>query len=257
MIFLDHLGGKVHLPEVPKRIVSLVPSQTELLFDLGLDAEIVGITKFCVFPEDLVRSKTKVGGTKNVHLERVHELQPDLIIANQEENTKEVVEALKKHFPVFVSRVSTVNESLKLIVDLGAILNRKEEALDIRNKIKGKLDNAKKLEGLRAMYLIWKNPWMSVGGDTFVSSMMSSAGMVNVLADRKRYPSLTLEEMAALKPDLLLLSTEPYPFAEKDLKELEAVFPGWRIKIIAGELFSWYGSRMLNIPDDWSTIVDV
>ncbi len=257
MTFTDQTGYSITLADLPRRIVSLVPSQTELLFDLGLDEEVIGITKFCIHPDKWFRSKTRVGGTKQVKMDIIHSLQPDLIIANKEENTKEDIEELRKHFPVWTSDISTIEESYNMMREIGRITDTKEKAIGIINMIRSSFDqlpttNNKPLTA----YFIWRNPWMTVGGDTFIHDMMERCGLENIFADLSRYPEIDIKtligpqltddsEPSAVNCELILLSSEPYPFKEQHIAELrDAGFKG-KIMLVDGEMFSWYGSRML------------
>src|SRR5579872_2088444 len=190
------MGNKVEVNYPPKRIVSLVPSQTELLYNLGLDEEVVGITKFCVHPQEWFGSKKRVGGTKTVHIDVVKDLQPDLIIANKEENTKEQIEELSALCPTWVSDIHTIDEALRMIHEVGEIVGKSERAeVLIKEITKGFASLRKPTSPKRVAYFIWRKPWMCAGGDTFISNMIEQMGWVNVLADTLRYPEITLEEL--------------------------------------------------------------
>lgn len=244
-MYIDMTGREVAINYPPKRIVSLVPSQTELLFDLGLDEEVVGITKFCVHPNEWFRNKKRVGGTKTVHLDIVKSLQPDLIVANKEENTKEQIEELARLYPVWISDIQTVDEGLAMITGIGAIVGRDAAATvlvqEIKSGFSGLAENAKPT---KVAYYIWKNPWMAAGGDTFISDVIAKMGWENVLADTARYPEIAPEALVGTRVELVLLSSEPYPFKDKHIAEIQAVLPGVQIMLVDGEMFSWYGSRM-------------
>jgi len=253
--FTDQTGRIVSLPAVPKRIISLVPSQTELLFDLGLSREVIGITKFCIHPGEWFHTKTRVGGTKQLKTDLIRELQPDLIIANKEENVKEQIEELsaglngKKQIPVWVSNVNNLTDAYKMIEQAGLITGKEKEAREIVSRIKENFSQLPSIDsGLRTAYLIWQRPYMTVGGDTFIHSMMQAAGLHNIYANKTRYPELTITELQAANCDLLLLSSEPYPFKQKHIDELQAQLPNTRILLADGEMFSWYGSRLLRAP---------
>lgn len=249
MEFTDHLGRKIVLGHYPKRIVSLVPSQTELLFDLGLTNEVVGITKFCVHPEEWFRSKTRVGGTKQLHLDVIRSLEPDLILANKEENNREDIELLSKEFPVWVSDVKTLTDAKRLLTDIGVLVGREEEVKGLSEKFENNFANLKrKIEHKplnSAIYVIWKDPDMVAGSDTFISEMMKQAGFNNVISET-RYPELST--CLFDDPDYVLLSSEPFPFKVKHINEFEESFPNSKVIIVDGEMFSWYGSRMLLAP---------
>lgn len=223
-----------------RRIISLVPSQTELLYDLGLDSEVAGITKFCIHPEHWKDTKTIVGGTKNVRLDIVDSLKPDLIIANREENTKEDVEALMKKYRVHVTDVSTVEDAFGMMNTVAGLTGR--DATQIISETKSSFGSLS-LKPYKALYLIWKKPWMSAGPDTFISGMMKVAGFDNVVG-KSRYPVLTEDEMRLLDPEVVLLSSEPYPFKREHVAELKKLLPASKVVSVDGEMFSWYGSRM-------------
>lgn len=253
---IDMMGRAVTLNGVPNRIVSLVPSQTELLYDLGLDEEVVGITKFCIHPESWFRSKRRVGGTKSVHLDIIDTLQPDLIIANKEENTQEQVEALAAKYPVWISDIRTLDEALQMIRGVGEITGRATRAGEIANEITAGFDAlGKGADPLRVAYYIWRDPWMSVGGDTFISDMITGMGWVNVLGNKSRYPVVSPEELTGSGVQRVLLSSEPYPFKEKHIAEIKQALPDVEVMLVDGEMFSWYGSRLLHAPQYFSGIV--
>lgn len=246
----DQMGRIVGSPYPPQRIISLVPSQTELLFDLGLGERVVGITKFCVHPEEWFRTKTRVGGTKKVDLERVRALQPDLIIGNKEENERADIEALQAEFPVWMSDVRDLEGALDMIRRVGELTGTGSNAEVMANEIAaGFARLAPVTEGRRVAYLIWRDPWMAAGSDTFVHDMLRRCGHTNAFADRsERYPEVSASRLAAADPDLILLSSEPYPFKEKHIAELNMVAPGTPVRLVDGEMYSWYGSRLLLAP---------
>ncbi|SDH01462.1 ABC transporter substrate-binding protein [Chitinophaga filiformis] len=249
--YKDQLGREVSIPYPPRRIISLVPSQTELLYDLGLNEEVIGITKFCIHPDEWFRTKTRIGGTKTLHLEQILALQPDLVIANKEENTKEQVEYLMQHVPVWVSDIWQLGDVRNMIRNIGEITGKSERADEIAGNIlfgfKGLIDEVQQQEEdlLRTAYFIWREPWMVAGGGTFISIMMRHCGLENVFEDMPRYPEIALEQLRTADCELILLSSEPYPFKEKHIAELQAVRPDVRIELVDGEMFSWYGSRLL------------
>ena len=233
----------------PLRIISLVPSQTELLYDLGLDNEVVGITKFCIHPKEWFKTKTRVGGTKNLNLDKIRELEPTLIIANKEENEKEQIELLSLEFPVWISDISTLEEALDMIGRIGALVGKAEKA----NGLIGQISNLHQQlicspSHKRVLYLIWQNPIMAAGTSTFIHEMIHACGFVNALSD-SRYPILNVDDAIALNPDLVFLSSEPFPFKEVHINEWQALLPHAKVKLVDGELFSWYGSRLLKSFD--------
>ncbi len=242
----DMLGRNLAIKKTLKRIVSVVPSQTELLYDLGLEEEVVGITKFCIHPDEWFHSKTRVGGTKKINQEIILSLQPDIVIANMEENTQSELEELAKHVPVWISDVRNLNDALRMIELLGDLVDKSDEAEKIILKIRTGFDLLKPMaKSQKALYLIWRDPFMSVNSDTFIHDMMMRCGLINVSSEAKtRYPQLSPEQVHALNPDLVLLSSEPFPFAEKHIAEIQRLLPKARIGLVDGEAFSWYGSRL-------------
>lgn len=248
-VFTDQTGQTISLENIPQRIISLVPSQTELLFDLGLRDEVIGVTKFCIHPEEWFRNKTRVGGTKQLKIELIQQLQPDLIIANKEENVKEQVEELQKHFPVWVSDINNLDDAYEMINGIGAITDRQQAAKEIVSKIEKEFAQLQTINHkLKTAYLIWQKPYMTVGGDTFIHSMLEASGLSNLFATEKRYPETNINELISLKPDTLLLSSEPFPFKQNHIEELQPLLPYTKILLVDGEMFSWYGSRLLKAP---------
>lgn len=246
MQVLDMIHRTVLLNAYPRRIISLVPSQTELLYNLGLDNRVVGITKFCTHPIGWRKTKTIVGGTKKVHLDRIAALNPDLIIANKEENTQEEIEVLANIYPVWVSDISNISEALIMIREVGKITGTSEQADYIANTINTELSRLKTAKfRAKVAYMIWRNPWMTVGKGTFLDDMICRLGWQNVYSDRLRYPETSLEELQVLKPDYVLLPSEPYPFKDFHITEIQKVLPKAKIALVDGEMFCWYGSRML------------
>ncbi len=234
----------------PQRIISLVPSQTELLYDLGLDEEVVGITKFCVHPEKWFRTKTRIGGTKNINIEKIIALKPYLVIANKEENIKNEVEALKAFTEVYVSDVFNLHDAIKMILTIGEIVDKSDAATTLTTLIKENFAALGSFKQERSVvYLIWQKPFMAAGGDTFINDMMQYCGMQNMFANKLRYPETTLKELQALDCDVLLLSSEPFPFKQKHIDELQPYLPKTKIILVDGEMFSWYGSRLLHAAE--------
>lgn len=243
----DQLGRTVFLPQnPPKRIISLVPSQTELLHDLGLEAEVIGITKFCVHPQNWFRKKIRIGGTKKINIEKITALQPDLILANKEENVKEQIEAVEKIGPVWVSDVNNLDDAIDMIESIGLLIGRSQQSKQISQNIQQQFQKLQTENfQLPTTYLIWRDPYMTIGGDTFINDMLKKCGLHNVFEPQLRYPEITLEDIKAQRTRLILLSSEPYPFKEKHVEEIKAVLPGVKILMVDGEMFSWYGSRLL------------
>lgn len=233
------------IPVSPARIISLVPSQTELLSDLGLADRVIGITKFCVHPESWRKTKAIVGGTKQFDFDAIRELSPDLIIGNKEENYEEGIKELSKIYPVWMSDIVTLEDSLQMITQLGKLTQTETKAAEIVNSIRDSFSNLPKLPALKTLYLIWRKPWMAAASGTFIHEMMTLAGLSNCINNQSRYPELTSQQIRALNPQLILLSSEPYPFREKHIQEINQLCPDAKILLVDGEMFSWYGSRLL------------
>jgi len=259
-VFSDQLGRSVALSHFPKRIISLVPSQTELLYSLGLEESVVGITRFCTRPQSWFREKSRIGGTKAIDPVRVDALKPDLIIANKEENERPQVEALTERYPVWVSDVKTLTDALAMIRSVGEITGTVDTANTLAEDIARRfatLDAAVTSPASqtsrviaacpRVAYLIWRNPWMAAGGDTFIHQMLTHAGFTNVFEAYNRYPEIDLSDLAG-SDITILLSSEPYPFRERHVREVKESLPQARVELVDGEMFSWYGSRLLLAP---------
>ncbi len=263
--FTDQTGRTVSVASA-NRIVSLVPSQTELLHDLGLGEKVAGITKFCVHPDEWFRTKTRVGGTKQLKQDVIRELHPDLILANKEENSKEQIEELATDYPVWISDIHNLDDACEMITEIGRITRTGPAAQKIVSGIRENFSglnaqNSKSLvpdklllkssgrrARLKSAYLIWQKPYMTAGGDTFIHAMLEAAGFENMFAGRTRYPETSIEELRDAGCECLLLSSEPFPFKQQHLQELQQQLPGSKILLVDGEMFSWYGSRLLQAP---------
>jgi ABC-type Fe3+-hydroxamate transport system substrate-binding protein len=234
---------------LPKRIVSLVPSQTELLAYLGLDVETVGITKFCIHPAGWKNARAVIGGTKNLDIRKIHLLKPDLIIANKEENEKTQVEMLAKDYPVWVTDVNDLGTALLMIRDVGRLTGKSESAERLASEIAGAFSQlGTPTRFIDTVYLIWNDPLMTVGGDNFINDMLKRCGFKNMFAGYQRYPQVSIDSLTALEPQLLLLSSEPFPFKQAHAEKLQVDLPETKICLVDGEYFSWYGSRLLLAP---------
>ncbi|WP_200974232.1 ABC transporter substrate-binding protein [Echinicola sp. 20G] len=252
MYYRDQMDRKVWIEKIPKRIVSLVPSQTELLLDLGLEDRQVGVTKFCVHPSRIKKEKTIIGGTKQFRFDVIKELRPDLIIGNKEENYKEGIERLAKDYPVWMSDVFKLEDALEMIREVGLITGKEQEAYNIAKSLAEKFKQTFPQRGT-AVYLIWQEPIMVAGKNTFINNMMRKAGFKNLI-EEERYPSISLEEIILLDPDYVLLSSEPFPFKEKHMDFFKKAIPRARVKLVDGEMFSWYGTRLLQAPEYFKSI---
>ncbi|MDO7852992.1 helical backbone metal receptor [Hymenobacter convexus] len=244
----DQMGRRVAVPFPPRRIVSLVPSQTELLFDLGLGEKVIGVTKFCVHPPEARTKATVIGGTKNFDFEKIAALKPDLIIGNKEENYQAGIEQLAADYPVWLSDISNLPEALDMIRRVGFIAGAKEKAEALAAEIDASFvalaTSTKEASPVSVAYFIWRKPYMVATTGTFIDAILSRAGFTNAFAKQVRYPEITAEQLAAAAPQRIFLSSEPYPFGEKHLAEFQAICPDAEIEIVDGELFSWYGSRL-------------
>lgn len=250
----DQMGISVELLKPPRRIVSLVPSQTELLFDLGLEEQVVGITKFCVHPTHWRKVKTIVGGTKKFDISCIIQLNPDLIIGNKEENYQEGILQLQKKFPVWMSDITNLDHALSMIASVAKMTDRESQGELLLTTIQQGFDRLEPLPPLRTLYLMWRNPWMGAAGNTFIHSMMERIGLVNVLAGQERYPELSADNIQKLNPALILLSSEPFPFKEKHMVEIQTLLPQALVLLVDGEFYSWYGSRLAKAPTYFSTL---
>lgn len=255
----DQLGNSHFFKSVPKRIISLVPSQTELLYDLGLEDSIVGITKFCVHPFHFKSTKTIVGGTKQVKFEKIKALNPDIIICNKEENTEEIVESLKTICPVWVTDIFTIKDNLQMISDFGEIFNRRVEAQKWITKINFAYRDfqqfIKNEKSIKVAYFIWANPYMVAGKNTFISELLKLNKFENAYGNLDRYPEIELEKIKShFDPDYILLSSEPFPFKEEHVLALNEYSRTAKFAFVDGEMFSWYGSRLVKAFAYFKTI---
>ncbi|MBC7614758.1 MAG: ABC transporter substrate-binding protein [Pedobacter sp.] len=247
--FIDQLGRAVTFNYPPKRIISIVPSQSELLFDLGLNEEVIGITKFCIHPIEKFAACTKVGGTKRLKIEAIRELNPDLIIGNKEENTRSEIELLMKEFPVWMSDISNLEDSMRAISEIGELVDRAPEAAYLNHLIHTGFTDLQTLAvgkniNKRVAYIIWKDPYLFAGKDTFIDDILMKIGLTNVIK-QSRYPEITLSQLKTENCELVFLSSEPYPFKAKHIEEIKSALPNVKVMLVDGEMFSWYGSRLV------------
>ena len=250
MIVTDQMGHTFEFSKALNRIVSIVPSQTELLYDLGLEERIVGITKFCVHPYHFKSTKKIVGGTKKVDYDKIRALNPDIIICNKEENTLEMVIELQKICPVWVTNIITLEDNLQMIADFGILFNCRTEAQKWQDKINFAYTDfqtfIKDTPIRKAAYFIWKNPWMVAGSNNFINEMLQLNHFRNIYEDKGRYPEIELKKLRIEgDPDVVFLSSEPFPFKEEDAFEIGRFTHHAKTVFVDGELFSWYGSRIL------------
>ncbi|NNC83117.1 MAG: ABC transporter substrate-binding protein [Flavobacteriales bacterium] len=235
------------------RIISTVPSLTELLSYLGLDDAIIGITKFCIHPEHIYRSKERIGGTKTLNVDRIIELAPDLIIANKEENEKSQIEALQAHCDVVLTDISDLDTALDAILSIGLRTDTEQKAQDLCDQIRTRFDSLRPKSRKEVLYLIWKDPYMSIGHDTFIHDMLDRCGFDSVTGHLTRYPEVRSSEF---DPEIILLSSEPFPFKEKHINEIKEAWPQAEVELVDGEYFSWYGSMMLGAVEYFESLLD-
>lgn len=246
----DQLNRRIQLKSPPKRIISLVPSQSEFLWDIGLREEMVGITKFCIHPAEMHKSIERVGGTKTLNLEKIRKLKPDLIIANKEENDQAQIEVLQKEFNVWISDIYTFDDAFNMMRSLGEIVGKQKKAEKLIQTIQTRIGNIKNyFAKQKVAYFIWNKPYMFVAQNTFIHYVLDYVGFKNALSSLLRYPQLSDDELITLNPDFCFLSSEPFPFKQKHIKELQTKLPNAKILIVDGEVFSWYGSRLLSLEN--------
>jgi ABC-type Fe3+-hydroxamate transport system substrate-binding protein len=227
-----------------------VPSITELLVDLGLNSSIVGITKFCVHPKGLKNEKTIVGGTKTIKREKIISLNPDFIICNKEENTKAIVTTCKEITTTYVSDIYTIADTLSLIKQFSEIFCCYEEAKEITTVVEDCYNNflgfIHPQQIINVVYFIWKNPWMVAANHTFINHLLKLNKFNNVFSHKERYPEIDIKSLKKVDNlDVIFLSSEPFPFQEKEYLEVQKMFENTKIILVDGECFSWYGTRLL------------
>lgn len=250
------MGRTVSIPFPVRRIVSLVPSQTELLVDLGVEDRLVGVTKFCIHPAGMKERVGQIGGTKAVKIDKVLALKPDLVIGNKEENLQSDIETLEQDVPVWMSDIHDLETALDMIREVGKLVEKDEKSLEVIDSIRQnfnrleQVDKSNKL--ISVLYLIWRKPYMAAGKGTFIDDCLTRCGWTNCVSET-RYPEI---DPTTLDPDLILLSSEPYPFKEQHIKELKAILPKAKIQLVDGEYFSWYGTRMLGAPDYFRSLLE-
>jgi ABC-type Fe3+-hydroxamate transport system substrate-binding protein len=255
MEFHDATGAAVVLPAPPRRIVSLIPSITEILFALGAGPSVAGCTVYCTEPPEGVATKTRVGGQKNPKLDVIRELGADLVVANVEENVREHVETLRRWgIPVYVTYPRTVADGVRLVSDLGAVVGRPERGREMAAALEAALDDVRSAcagkPARRVFYPIWRQPWMTVNRDTYVHDMLALCGGDNVFGQSAtRYPEVTMEDVARAAPEVILLPDEPYRFRRVHLAEFDAhpdipAVRDRRVHLVDGKLATWYGPRI-------------
>lgn len=229
-----------------------------MLFDFELQDQIVGRTRFCERPAHKVKDIKVIGGTKNPKIDKIKQLKPDFVIASKEENRKRDVEELRGFTHVHVTDVKTVKDAMASIHELGRLLGREKQASKILSAVKREMGRIPLIKPATAAYFIWRKPWMSVGGDTYINDVMQQWGLENIYAEEKRYPEIILEKLADAQPEFILLSSEPFPFKEKHVQEVVQCCPNSSVVLIDGQWFSWYGSRMVEAfgeLNEWRAVI--
>ncbi len=231
----------------PLRIISLVPSITQTFYDLGLEKKVVGITNFCPFPTKAQFQPTRVGGPKDPDIEFIQKLKPDLVVANPEENPKELIKRIREKVPIHIENPKTLNEGLRLITTLGEITGKTKQAKKITDEITREINQTQQIlkskNPLKCVYLIWKNPYMTINHDTYIHDVLKTCKCLNVFADeKKRYPKVTKAKIKKLGPELIFLPDEPYPFSQKDREDFSDL--GTKTILLDGKPACWYGSKM-------------
>ena len=256
--FTDQMGRNTQIDNPPERIVSLVPSITELLFELGLENKLQGRTKFCMHPQDRVEKVQTIGGVMGLNYHKLQKIKPDLILGSKEENGMNEINEVNKEYPVWVSNVENLDDALEMIHTIGEICQVSEKAKEIIEKIRKEFEKLKEIpEGvIRGAYLVWKNPLYTINKNTFIHDMLKRSGIENVFADKEEaYPKILEKEIQDRKPDYIFLPSEPYNFTMKEANEFKKKFPNSEIKQVNGEYFSWYGSHLLNAPSYFKQIL--
>lgn len=258
MLVSDQLSNVLEIPDLPKRIVCLVPSLTELLVDLGLEKNIVGVTKFCIHPKGISKGKTLVGGTKHVKFDRLKELKPDFILCNKEENTLDIVQECQAIAPTYVSDIYNIEDTKEVIHTLGSIFSCQQKAEEMIVTIQDKQDDflqfIQNQQKYTVAYFIWKNPWMVAANHTFINYLLQLNGFENAFGNLNRYPEISIEDIKKRTDlDCVFLSSEPYPFKEKDIDELQNTTKS-KILLVDGAYFSWYGSRLIDAFDYFKSL---
>lgn len=251
---VDQMGKMVEVKSTISSIVSLVPSQTELLVDLGLRDRLVGVTKFCVHPKGLKQEITQVGGPKSLKMEVIRQLNPDVIIGNKEENLESEITQLAKEFPVWMSDIYTLEDALNMQLQIGEMCGVKNQAIALNQQIQKsfkQFENYNFQLPMSVTYLIWKDPFMAVGKYTFIDEMLTKIGLKNSVKV-ERYPEIDLSKVES---DFVFLSSEPYPFKEKHKQALESAYPNLKFMLVDGEYFSWYGSRLKDAPNYFKEVL--
>ena len=253
MTVFDDLGRKIDFERPPETVVSLVPSLTKTLSDLGLGEKLAAVTRFCKYPQELVQTLPKIGGPQKVDTQKILGINPGVVLSVKEENNREQVLQLAEKIPVVVFNIRNIDDALRMITTLGRLFSVETKAHTITSRIKKGLANTVfPTKRLTVLYLIWKKPWMAAGKDTFIGSMLQAAGFENLA--NGRYPEVN--ETMMRRASVIMLATEPYPFKEAERKQLAERFPRQKVLIVEGEIFTWFGSYMLNAASYLTKLIE-
>lgn len=251
MQIIDAFGKPLLFKQAAQRIISLVPSYTQTLFEIGAGEKVVGRTKYCIHPKKSIGQIPIVGGTKQVKdIALIQSLKPDLILCNKEENTPEMVAQLEQIAPVWVSEIQDLKDNQAFLKQLGVVTQCETKTLEINDKIATAFDSIKDINTIYStLYLIWRAPFMAAATATFIDCILNQGGFTNVLNGQKRYPTLEMDELKTLNPEIVMLSSEPYPFKTKHIFEIQALLPNAKVILVDGERFSWHGSGIIKTPE--------
>ncbi len=242
MLITENNINQINKISPATRVVSLVPSVTETIADLGAREKISAVTRFCKYPENIRSEKPVVGGPKSFEETQILKLRPDVVVGIKEENDKERILRLADKIPVLLFHITGLRKAYTMIENLGELVDRKTQAKEMIQKIQNGFSGLPPGKPLRkCLYLIWQKPWMAAGTNTFINEMLNLCGLKNITEGR--YPQIDRQHFQ--KAEIILLSSEPFPFGEKHRKMLQKQFPGKKILLVDGEMFSWYGSHMV------------
>jgi ABC-type Fe3+-hydroxamate transport system substrate-binding protein len=260
----DCTNTKIKCTPIPTRIICLVPSLTEVLYALDLADQVIAVTRYCIHPPSWLNQKTIIGGTKDPKIDLITQLNTDLIIANDEENRKEDVLVLRqKRYRVYVSHIDCFDDLIICIKDIGQLSQRVDQAELLIQQLQKNYQlihhalHTPTLPAVRVLYLIWRKPYMAVAQNTWIHHILSHLGVVNVCQDLERYPIIKPEQLPQLKADYILLSSEPYPFKDIHVDEIKLSDQHAQVIHVDGEIFSWYGSRLLKIVPEIERIKNI
>ena len=254
IVLTDDVGREHAFHSSPRRIVSLVPSLTETIALLAGTDKLAGITRYCIHPQEKLRQIPRIGGTKDPNIDQILSADIDLVIANKEENLPQHIEALEKKLPVFITFPRSIQQTIKTVMDLGILTDARDNAEQFSHSCKAIL---KAIEAdsaiappLKTACMIWKDPWMTVGPDTYVSDVLATLGLQNIFdSSQDRYFKTALEDVIAREPQVILLPDEPYEFGKSDKALIEDFLKAQgakaRVELIDGSSLTWFGSRTL------------